>query len=81
MSRSMVGLLAAVTVAMSALVGLIHGDFMWVILASAVVSGGLASYFALPSSKNFSFRPPPRSGVSLLRSPLSVNGIYKTETP
>jgi len=51
MPRSMVGLLAAVGAAMSALVGLVHGDLTWVALADAAAATGLAAYLALPSNK------------------------------
>jgi hypothetical protein len=51
MPRSMVGLLAAVGAAMSALVGLSHGDLVWVMVADAAAATGLAAYLALPSTK------------------------------
>ncbi len=52
MSRSMVGLLAAVGAAMSALVGLAHGDLVFVIIAGAGAATGLAAYAAaLPQVK------------------------------
>jgi hypothetical protein len=51
MPRSMVGLLAAVGAAMSALVGLTHGDLSWAALADAAAATGLAAYLALPSAK------------------------------
>jgi len=38
MPRSMVGLLAAVGVAMSALAGIVHGDLALVVIADAAVS-------------------------------------------
>jgi hypothetical protein len=41
MPRSMVGLLAAVGTAMSALVALAHGDLVWVTIASAAAAMGL----------------------------------------
>lgn len=47
----MVGLLAAVGVAMSALVGLAHGELTWVALADAAAATGLAAYLALPLPK------------------------------
>ena len=49
MPRSMVGLLATVGAAMSALVGLVHGDLAWVIIVDAAAATGLAAYLALPS--------------------------------
>ncbi len=51
MPRSMVGLLAAVGTAMSALVGLAHGDLIWVVLVDAAAATGLAAYLALPPQK------------------------------
>jgi hypothetical protein len=51
MSRSMVGLLAAVGAIVSALVGLTHGDLVPVMIASAGTASGLAAYLALPGSK------------------------------
>jgi hypothetical protein len=54
MPRSMVGLLAAVGVTMSALVGLIHGDLAWLTIAVAAAATGLAAYLALPSKKKHS---------------------------
>jgi hypothetical protein len=48
MPRTMVGLLAAVGAAMSALVGLAHGDLVWVAIADAAAATGLAAYLALP---------------------------------
>ena len=44
MSRGMVGLLAAVGAAMSALVGLAHGDIVWIAVADAAVATGLVAY-------------------------------------
>jgi hypothetical protein len=43
MSRSVMGLLAAVGAAMSTLVGLTHGDLAWVALADAAAATGLAA--------------------------------------
>jgi hypothetical protein len=51
MPRSMVGLLAAVGATMSAIVGLVHGDLAWVIIADAAAATGLAAYLALPPKK------------------------------
>jgi len=51
MPRSMVGLLAAVGSAMSALVGLSHGELIPVMVAGACAATGLAAYLAAPSSK------------------------------
>jgi hypothetical protein len=54
MSRRMVGLLAAVASAMSALTGLMHGFVPWFSLVTAALASGLAAYLALPpSKKNF----------------------------
>lgn len=52
MSRTMVGLLAAVAAAMSALVGLTHGDLVPVMIAIASGATGLAAYAAAPAKKN-----------------------------
>lgn len=54
MSRSMVGLLAAVASTMSALVGLAHGDPVPFLIAGAGTASGLAAYLAMPSSKKIS---------------------------
>jgi hypothetical protein len=51
MPRTMVGLLAAVGTAMSALVGLAHGDLVWLIIADAAAATGLAACLALPANK------------------------------
>lgn len=51
MSRGMVGLLAAVGVAVSALVGFVHGGLLPVAIVGAGVATGLAAYMALPPSK------------------------------
>jgi hypothetical protein len=51
MPRSMVGLFAAVGAAMAALVGFIHTDSVFVMIAGAGMATGLAAYLALPSSK------------------------------
>jgi hypothetical protein len=55
MSRSMaVGLLAAVAAAMSALVGLSHGDLIWVMIADGSAATGVAAYLASPTVKKIS---------------------------
>jgi hypothetical protein len=51
MSRTMVGLLAAVGAIMSALVGLTHGGLEAAPIAIAAAATGLTAYLALPSSK------------------------------
>jgi hypothetical protein len=51
MRRSMVGLLAAAGAAMSALVGLFHGDLAWVMVSNAAAATGLAAYLAQSSEK------------------------------
>jgi hypothetical protein len=51
MPPSMVGLLAAVGAAMSALVGLAHGVLVWPIIADAAAATGLAAYLALSPTK------------------------------
>jgi hypothetical protein len=54
MSRSAVGLLAAVGAAMSALVGLTHGDLACSMVLIAAVATGLAAYLAAsPIKKKF----------------------------
>ena len=53
MPRSMVGLLAAVGAAMSALVSFAQGFLVWVALAIAAVATGLAASLAIaPIKKN-----------------------------
>ena len=44
MPRSMVGLLAAVCTAMSALLGLAHGALFWIVMALAAAAAGLVAY-------------------------------------
>jgi len=56
MPRSMVGLLAAVGAAMSAIVGFAHTDLAWLIIADAAAATGLAAYLAAPPKKNISCR-------------------------
>jgi hypothetical protein len=51
MPRSMVGLLAAVGAAMSALVAFAHGDLVWAIIVDAAAATGLAAYLAAPATK------------------------------
>ena len=51
MPRRMVGLLAAVGSAMSALVALSHGDLIPLMVAGACAATGLAAYLAAPPSK------------------------------
>ena len=52
MPRRMVGLLAAVGAAMSALVALAHGDVVLVVMAvGAGAATGTAAYLALPTKK------------------------------
>jgi hypothetical protein len=49
MPRSMVGLLAAVGTAMSALAGLAHGYIAWVAIADATTAAGLVAYITAPA--------------------------------
>lgn len=49
--RSMAWLLAAAGAAMSALVGLVHGDLAGIMAAGAAGAAGLAAYLAIPASK------------------------------
>jgi hypothetical protein len=51
MPRSMVGLLAAVGTAMSALVAFARGALIWLTIAVAAVVAGLAAYGALMPNK------------------------------
>ena len=64
MSRSMVGLLAAVGATVSALVGLIHGDLVPAMAIGAGTASGLAAYWALPPSKKTLFRPARSTGTA-----------------
>ncbi len=52
MPSVMVGLLAAVGTAMSALVAFAHGDLVWLTIATAAVVTGLAAYVAARLQKN-----------------------------
>ena len=47
----MVGLLAAVGAAMSALVAFVQGDLVWITIADAAVATGLAAYLSLSPKK------------------------------
>ena len=58
MRRSMASLLAAVGAAMSALVGLAHGDLAGITVAGAAGAAGLAAYLAIPASKKTLWRLP-----------------------
>lgn len=51
MRRSVVGLLAAVGTAMSALVAFTHGDHVWELIAAAAAANGLVAYLPLPHPK------------------------------
>jgi hypothetical protein len=51
MLRSMVGLLAAVGAAMSALAAFAHGDLVRVTIADAAAATGLAAYLSAPTTK------------------------------
>lgn len=51
MPRGMVGLLAAVAAAMSAVIGLAHGVLFWAAVVDAAAAAGLAAYLALPPTK------------------------------
>jgi hypothetical protein len=52
MPRSMVGLLATVGTAMSAVASLAHGDLFWAaVVDAAAAAAGLAAYLALPPTK------------------------------
>jgi anti-sigma-K factor RskA len=47
----MVGLLAAVSAAMSAVTGLAHGVLLWAVVVDAAAAAGLVAYLALPPTK------------------------------
>ncbi len=51
MPRSMVGLLAAVGTAMSALVAFAHGDLILLALVVAAAAAGLVAYAAAPDTE------------------------------
>lgn len=51
MPRILVGLLAAVGSAMSALVAFTHGHLVGLTIADAAAATGLAAYLALPDNK------------------------------
>jgi hypothetical protein len=51
MPRSVVGLLAAVGAALSAIIGLSRGSVVWILIVSASAATGLAAYLALPLIK------------------------------
>jgi hypothetical protein len=51
MPRTMVGLLAAVGTAMSALAAYAHGDLVWVTILNAATANGLAAYCCAPLFK------------------------------
>ena len=72
MSRSMVGLLAAAGAIMSMLVGLIHGDWMPVMIAGAGAATGLAACLALPGSKKLHLGRSARNGTALMTGPRSA---------
>ena len=71
MSRSMVGLLAAVGAAMSALVAFAHGDLVWLVIVNAAVATGLAAYAAAP--------PPAVPLTSYLAVNLKKNLIFRDD--
>jgi hypothetical protein len=71
MSRTMVGLLAAVGAVMSVLAGLIHSHLEPLVMAAAGGASGLAAYLALPPTKKIfgglhcgSLKPPPQALLS-----------------
>jgi hypothetical protein len=70
MPRSVVGLLAAVGAALFAIVGLSHGDLVWIMIGNASAATGLAACLALPATKKSPrcpFIPYPRLVASGLR--------------
>lgn len=54
MHRNMVGLLAAVGAAMSALLAIIHGDLVPLMIAVVAFATGTAARLAIPPKKNIS---------------------------
>jgi mannose/fructose/N-acetylgalactosamine-specific phosphotransferase system component IIC len=52
MPRYVVALLVAAGVAMTALVGLVHGDLTLVLIIGASAANGMVAYNALPHKKN-----------------------------
>lgn len=54
MPRSVVGLLAAVGTAMSALVGLAHGYLIWLMIVAAALASGLAASLSHRANKKIS---------------------------
>ena len=67
MLRKAVGLLAAVGAAMSALTGLVHNGFVWLILMTATVAMGLAAYLAVSPKKKCLIMVTIRSSTSTQR--------------
>jgi hypothetical protein len=63
MPRSVVGLLAALGVVLSSLLGLTHGDLTPLVIVSSGTATGLAAYLALPASKKISATFPDNSVV------------------
>jgi Na+/H+ antiporter NhaA len=63
----MVGLLAAVGTAMSALVGLAHGDLVWAVVTESGVAAGLAAYLAAA----------PANAVDIKKSSRYIDVVYK----
>jgi hypothetical protein len=51
MPRSMMGMLAAISAAMSVTAGMAHGDLFWAAVLDAATAAGLAAYLALPPTK------------------------------
>ena len=51
MPRGAVGLLAALGVALSSLIGFVHGDLMPLIVVGSASATGMAAYLALPPLK------------------------------
>ncbi len=74
MPSVMVGLLAAVGTAMSALVAFAHGDLVWLTIATAAVVTGLAAYVAARLQKKFSSTP---NGSKRLHSTPSQKKLFE----
>lgn len=77
MPRSMVGLLAAVGAAMSALVNIAHGDLLWAVVADAAAATGLAAYLALPQNKKTLWQLP-KSNANRSDRPARADGCAVT---
>jgi hypothetical protein len=78
MSRSMVGLLAAVGATISGLAGYVHSDLPPVMITGAGTAAGVAAYLALPSSKN-SWPPDVQAAVTATLRPTLPHLLAKCQ--